>query len=126
MPDRKAVLIVEDEADMRVLIRVTLARDPRIEIVGEASTAEEAIAAAETGGPGAIVLDHSIDGAMTGLEAAPALKAAAPGSKIILFTAYDMAAEARREPAIDAFLRKDDLGHLLHTVEDMLGLGRTA
>src|SRR5205814_168552 len=113
--DRKAVLIVEDELDMRILIRVTLARDPRLEVVGEASSSDEAIDAATTGEPSAIVLDHSIDGPMTGLEAAPQLKRVSPDSKIILFTAYDMAAEARREPAIDAFLRKDDLGRLLAT-----------
>lgn len=118
----KVLVIVEDEDDMRALIRSVLTQDHRLEIVGAASSAEEAIEVARTVHPGLIVLDHLIEGTVTGLEAAPQLKAVAPNAKILLFTAYDMAAEARREPAIDRYLRKDDLDKLLPTVDSMLGL----
>src|SRR5260221_14177586 len=107
---------------MRTLIRITLARDPRLEVVGEAASAPEAIELARLSEPGLIVLDHSIEGEITGLQAAPLLKAVAPGSKILLFTAYDLAAEARAEPAIDGYLRKDDFDLLLPTVERLLAL----
>jgi DNA-binding NarL/FixJ family response regulator len=118
----KVLVIVEDEADMRRFVRLLLSRDPRLEILGETSTAEEAIELATTVEPGLIVLDHGLDGTLTGLAAAPLLKAAAPQAKILLFTAYDMAAEARAEPAIDAFLRKDELGRLLSVVQHLLEL----
>jgi hypothetical protein len=59
---------------------------------------------------------------MVGLSAAPQLKEAAPESKILLFTAYDLEAEARREPAVDAYLRKDEIGKLLPTAQRLLGL----
>lgn len=121
----KVLVIVEDEADMRLFVRLALSRDPRLEILGEATTAEEAIELAATLDPGLIVLDHGLDGVLTGLAAAPLLKAAAPRSKILLFTAYDMAAEARAEPAIDAFLRKDELGRLLSVVRQLLELDPT-
>lgn len=120
--ETKVLVIVEDEADMRRFVRLLLTRDPRLEILGEASTAEEAIELAATHEPGLIVLDHGLDGVLTGLAAAPLLKAAAPRAKILLFTAYDMAAEARAEPAIDAFLRKDELAQLLSVVQRLLEL----
>lgn len=118
----KILVIVEDEPDMRMMIRAILTGDPRLEIVGEAATAQEAIEAAKSADPGLIILDHSIDGDVMGLQAAPMLKKVAPQAKILLFSAFDMKDEARAEPAVDAFLSKADVRLLLHTVQDMLGI----
>jgi DNA-binding NarL/FixJ family response regulator len=114
--------IVEDEPDVRMLVRITLTRDPRLEILGEATSAEEAIEIARSLQPGVVILDHGLDGTVTGLEAAPLIKEAAPNSKILLFTAFDMAVEAREEPAVDAYLRKDRIGDLVAKVDELLGL----
>lgn len=114
--------IVEDDSDLRLLIRTHLARDSRLEILGEAASGAEAIAMASALRPGAIILDHGLAGPMTGLEAAPLIKAASPQSKILLFTAYDVEREAAAEPAVDAYLRKDRIGELLATVCLLLGL----
>jgi DNA-binding NarL/FixJ family response regulator len=116
------LMLVEDDADYRLLIRVTLAADPRFEISGEAPTVESGIELAKEAHPNLIILDHNLDGQMVGLSAAPLLKAAAPESKIVLFTAYDLEAEARREPAVDAYVRKDEIGKLLPTAQRLLGL----
>jgi DNA-binding NarL/FixJ family response regulator len=117
---------VEDETDMRNLVRALLARDPRLEVMGEASSAAEAVELARSVEPGLIILDHLIDGPVTGLEAAPDLKAVAPNVKILLFSAFDLGREARREPAIDAFLRKDEPMKLLPLAQRLLGLGPLA
>ena len=123
MSDRvKVFVVVEDEPDMRALIGLTLGRDPRLELVGEAASAEEALAVLDTVEPGLIILDHGIEGEMMGLDAAPLLKAKAPNAKILLFTAFDMRSEATREPAVDEYLRKDRIGDLLQTVQRMLGI----
>ena len=127
MPERvKVFVVVEDEPDMRALIGLMLGRDPRLELVGEASSAAEAIAILDTCEPGLIVLDHGIEGDIMGLEAAPLLKAKAPQAKILLFTAFDMRREASLEPAVDEFLRKDRIGDLLPTVQRLLGLNEAA
>ena len=121
--ERPSVLVVvEDEEDMRFMIRITLAQDPRLVLLGEASTAEEAIELARGLQPGAVVLDHQLDGKLTGLAAAPLIKAAAPNAKILLFTAFDLETEANAEVAVDAYLRKDGVKHLLATVDRLLGL----
>ena len=127
MRDRvKVFVIIEDEPDMRALIGLMLGRDPRLELVGEASSAEEALEMLDTIEPGLIVLDHGIEGELMGLDAAPLLKAKAPNAKILLVTAFDMRREASLEPAVDEFLRKDRIGDLLATVQRLLGLSAAA
>jgi DNA-binding NarL/FixJ family response regulator len=122
----KVFVVVEDEPDMRLLIKMVLRKDPRLELVGEAASAQEALAVLESAEPGVIILDHGIEGDVMGLQAAPLLKAKAPAAKIVLFTAFDMRAEADAEPAVDAFLRKDRIDHLLPTVQRLLGLEAAA
>ncbi|MGH2730237.1 MAG: response regulator [Actinomycetota bacterium] len=119
---RSVLLVVEDEPDFRKLIRLSLEDDPRIQSSGEATTARAAIEVARKSHPDLVILDNYLEGDLNGLEAAPLLKAAAPESKILLFTAYDLSAQARREPAIDAFLRKDDIKKLLPVAQRLLGL----
>ena len=116
------LVVVEDEEDMRFMIRITLAQDPRLDLLGETATAEEAIELARGLQPGAVVLDHQLDGKLTGMQAAPLIKEAAPNAKILLFTAFDLEREAEANPSVDAFLRKDGVKHLLATVDRLLGL----
>jgi len=118
----RLLVVVEDEADVRMLIKLRLAQDPRIEVVGEAASAEQAVELARITKPALAILDHSIEGDIMGLQAAPLVKAVSPDTKILLFTAYDMREEAAAEPAIDAFLSKRDFVSLLPTVQGMLGL----
>jgi two-component system, NarL family, vancomycin resistance associated response regulator VraR len=118
----KILVIVEDEEDMRMMIRAILLTDQRLEIVGEAASAAEAIEAAKSLDPGLIILDHSIEGDVMGLEAAPLLKQVAPFAKILLFSAFDLEIEAAAEPAIDAFLSKSHVRKLLPTVQQLLEL----
>lgn len=122
----KVLVVVEDDLDMRQVIHITLTSDPRLEVVGEASTAREAIELARSVSPALIVLDHTIEGDIMGLDAAPMLKEAAPAAKILLFTAYDLSKEAAASPAVDAFLRKDSIRQLLATVQQLLGLNGTS
>lgn len=118
----KVLVVVEDDTDMRLLIELTLAGDERLQISGSCATAAEAVAAAQAMQPDLVILDHFIEGDVMGLEAAPAIKAVAPHTSILLFTSHDLEVEALREPAIDHFLLKRDIGTLMPTVQRMLGL----
>ena len=118
----KVFVVVEDEPDMRMLISMMLANDDRLELLGEAASAEEALDVIDALDPGLIVLDHGIEGELMGLDAAPLLKAKAPNAKILLFTAFDMSREAAAEPAVDGYLRKDRIDQLLPTVLRLLDL----
>jgi DNA-binding NarL/FixJ family response regulator len=118
----RVLVVVDDDPDVRAVVRAIMAADPRLEVMGEASSADEAVELARSLEPRVIILDHYIDGDVMGLEAAPRLKEVAPRAKILLFTAYDMAAQAKAEPAVDGYLRKDSISELLPTVLEMLAL----
>jgi DNA-binding NarL/FixJ family response regulator len=118
----KVLVVVEDDHDMQLLIALTLSADPRLEVTGRCATAAEAVAEARRLQPALVILDHFIDGDVMGLQAAPAIKAAAPNASILLFTSHDLEVEASREPSLDGFLLKRDIAQLMPTVQRMLGL----
>jgi len=119
----RVLVAVEDDPDFQRLIRVTLSEDPRLSLAEDVpATIQDAVELAREVQPGLIVLDHNLQGKMVGLTGAKKLKEAAPEAKILLFTAYDVAAEARRESAIDEYLHKDDVGQLLETARRLVGL----
>jgi DNA-binding NarL/FixJ family response regulator len=115
--------IVEDDADSRMVVRTLLCEDPRFSVAGEVGSAEEAIEMAGRERPDLIVLDHHLNGTLSGLDAAPLLKQEAPGAKIILFTGAD---EVRRRAltadSVDAYLPKSRPDELLATACRVLGL----
>jgi len=121
-PLLKVLVVIEDDADFRRLIRLTLMGEPGIEVDGEAASAEEALPLAEAMAPDLVILDHFIEGTIMGVDLAPMIKRVAPTSRILLFTTHDLAVEVSREPAIDRYLRKHDLAQLLPVVREMLGL----
>jgi DNA-binding NarL/FixJ family response regulator len=117
------LVAVEDDPAFQVLIRATLGEATDLDILEEMpATIDRALEVAREVQPKLIILDHNLGGEMIGLSAAPRLKEAAPEAKILLFTSYDIGAEARREPAVDAFLRKDNVDQLLPTSHRLLGI----
>jgi DNA-binding NarL/FixJ family response regulator len=119
----KTVVIVEDDPDIQSLISTIFSMDPRFSVSGLAESAEEALELARTTEPQIIVLDDRLAGELTGVEAVPQLKAAAPHAKIILFTAHaDLQARVVSQPAIDAFLLKTETGELLPLAQQLTNM----
>jgi DNA-binding NarL/FixJ family response regulator len=123
MTDSLVLVAVEDDPDFQKLIRVTLSDDPRLTMAGETPTSiEQAVEVATRLKPRLIILDHRLEGEMVGLTGSRELKKAAPEAKILLFSAFDLATEARKEPAVDAYLHKDQVDELLPTALRLAGL----
>jgi two-component system chemotaxis response regulator CheB len=87
------VLIVDDSATMRGLIRATLQRDPEIEIVGEAADPLEARQAIKALNPDVITLDVEMPN-MNGLEFLERLMRLRPMPVIMVSTLTSKGAEA--------------------------------
>ena len=117
------LLVVEDEPDLQLLIRYHFSRDPAFEMDGQATTATDAIRHAGDHHPNVIVLDNQLEGQMTGLEAAPLLKKAAPDAVVIIFSASEeVRIPAIDSPYIDGFVLKTDIGRLVPTARRLLDL----
>ncbi len=118
--------VIEDDLDLQFLIQLKLNVDSRLKFAGAATNAIDAIELARSANCKVLILDHFIEGQIMGLHAAPLIKAANPNIKIILFTSHDLAIEASREPAIDAYLQKKDFNKLLPTALRLLGMDSPA
>src|SRR5215472_9789983 len=83
-----SVLIVDDNAAMRRVMRSLLESTTALEICGEAVDGVDAIEKAKQLSPDLILLDLSMP-RMNGAEVASVLKSRMPDVAIILFTAFD-------------------------------------
>ena len=76
------MLLCDDAEGFRALMRVSLADDPAIEIVGEAADGEAGVDAAAELQPDVVLLDMSMP-RMGGLQAIPKMRRRAPRTSII-------------------------------------------
>jgi DNA-binding NarL/FixJ family response regulator len=76
------VLLCDDAEGFRALLRVSLAEDPRIEIVGEAADGVAGVEATAELQPDVVLLDMSMP-RMGGLQAIPRMRRRAPRTSII-------------------------------------------
>lgn len=102
------VLVVDDHPVVRQGVAMLLRSDPHITLVGEASSAHEAIDTTRRLQPDVILLDLRLPD-MLACEAIPQLRGANPTTKIVIFTAYagHRALAAAVEAGADCCLRKD-------------------
>jgi DNA-binding NarL/FixJ family response regulator len=102
------VIIADDVDDIREMVRFWLdGIDDEFEIVGEAADGVEAIAAAETHQPDAIILDLSMP-KMDGLTAIAEIRRRSPDSKILVMSGFDSAVMSRKalQLGADAYVEK--------------------
>jgi CheY-like chemotaxis protein len=79
------VLVVDDEADVRLLLRLQLETNGH-EVTGEARDGEEALAACRQDPPDAVILDLLMPH-VSGFEAIPRLRTDFPDVAIVAYTA---------------------------------------
>jgi DNA-binding NarL/FixJ family response regulator len=87
-PKNIRVVLADDVEDIRLLVRVSLERDGRFQVVGEASDGAEAIRLAQDQRPDALVLDLAMP-VMDGLEAIPRVRNESPTTKIVVLSAFE-------------------------------------
>ena len=85
-PDARRVLIVDDNEDIRLLMRIAIERDERLAVCGEAENGSVALGCLQTSCPDAILLDLSMP-VMDGLTALPLIKQHCPDVDVIVFSA---------------------------------------
>ncbi|MCW3814770.1 response regulator transcription factor [Micromonospora sp. DR5-3] len=83
-----SVVLVDDEAMVRVGLRMVLSGEPDITVVGEASDGDQAVDLVTRTLPDVVLMDIRMQ-RVDGLEASRRLLTAAPDTKIIVLTTFD-------------------------------------
>ena len=104
------LLVVDDHTLFRRGLTALLARDPRLQVVGDAADIGEALRRVGELQPDIILLDNHLPG-VRGIDALPALRDAAPQARILMLTVSEDEAD------LAAALRGGAAGYLLKTIE---------
>ena len=109
-PPRIRLLLVDDHSLFRRGLKALLEQDGRFEVSGEAGDVGEALRQLARGAPDVILLDNHLPG-VRGVDAIPALKEAAPSTRVLMLTVSEDAQD------LSAALLAGADGYLLKTVE---------
>jgi two-component system invasion response regulator UvrY len=103
-------LIVDDQAPFRDAARAVLSRVAEFELVGAATSGEDAISLVDELLPALVLMDINM-GAVDGIEATRAIVARHPGTFVVLVSTYTEAdlPPAARTCGAAAYLNKDEL-----------------
>ena len=104
------LLVVDDHSLFRRGLMALLAQDPRFEVTCEAGDVGEALRCVARQRPDVILLDNHLPGVL-GVDAIPALREAAPGTRVLMLTVSE------NEADLVAALKAGADGYLLKTVE---------
>ena len=108
------VLIVDDQAPFRDVARTVVALSPGFDVVAEAASGEEAIAAADDRHPNLVLMDINLPG-INGLEATRQIVDDHPETIVILLSTYtrdDLPEDARACGAV-RYVHKEDFSPLI-------------
>jgi DNA-binding NarL/FixJ family response regulator len=108
------LLLVDDRPAVRRGLRIWLALEPDLEVVGEASDGSEAISLTQALRPDVVLMDVEMPG-MNGISATAALRSLAPQSAVVILTLHDDAATRTRawEAGAGAFVAKHRMDETL-------------
>ncbi|MGY1740378.1 MULTISPECIES: response regulator [unclassified Blastococcus] len=114
------VVLVDDQSMIRTGLRMVLAAEPDIEVVGEAADGAEGVAVVTRLQPDVVLLDVRMPG-MDGLEAARRMVAARLPTRVVVLTTFD------EDEYVAAALRAGVSGFLLKVAppEDLVAAVRT-
>jgi len=82
------VVVVDDSAEVRMLVKTRLRLSGQVLVVGEGANGRDAIALAAEHRPELMLLDVSMP-VMDGLEALPRLREASPETRVVLYSGFD-------------------------------------
>lgn len=120
---RVRVLVVDDQRPFRMAAAAVLARMPDFELVGQAETGEEGVAAAAALRPDLVLMDVRLPG-ISGIEAAEQVAARASASVVVLCSTYarDDLPFPLDAPGVAGYLHKEELrGPALRELWQRLG-----
>lgn len=105
------VLVVDDSADLRELIRMVIERHPGDwKVVATAAEGQDAVVQARTSQPDLVLLDIAMP-VMDGMQALPLIRQACPNAVVVMLSGYPFATAGRGalNAGAHGYLEKSDL-----------------
>ena len=118
------LVLIDDAADLRLLVRVTVERDSRFHVVAEGGTGRAAIELARRHRPKLLLLDVSMP-EMDGLTALPLIREASPDTKVVMFSGFHalgLAPAAMELGAVGYIDKSLPIVQLAQRLADLIGL----
>ncbi len=111
------VVIADDEADLRLLLRMQLRRNEDLTVVGEAKDGAEAIAVATNNAADVVVMDLLMPGT-SGFEAIATLQQTAPHIRAVAYTAVagDFVRMEMQRLGVELVLKSGDVDPLVRAL----------
>ena len=123
-PPLKTVLIVDDNAVIREVLRGMIGHDPRLKFLGQAATGEAAMDAIRSSQPDLVCLDVMLPG-MDGLEVLREIRSSHPATRVILITSHsssEVVENAMKAGANGFIVKPFSANKLLNTIYTALGM----
>ena len=114
------VLVVDDQEPFRRAARSVIVAAPGFDLVGVATSGEEAVSLADSLRPDLVLMDIAMDG-IGGIEAARSIAAAHPATTTVLLSTYreDELPPGALTCGAAAYLHKSDFG--VRSLRELLG-----
>jgi len=111
------VVVVDDEADICLMLRMQLSSQPGVEVVGTATNGTEAVELCRRERPDAVVMDLLMP-VMNGFQAIEALRSEQPGMGIVAYTgvAGDFVRQEMARLDIPVVLKSGDIAPLTDAI----------
>jgi DNA-binding NarL/FixJ family response regulator len=113
------LLLVDDHEVVRMGLRMLLERIEDVEVMGEAGSADEAIAACEKYRPNVVIMDIRMHGS-SGIDACRSIVQRWPDTQVIMLTSYandELIADAIRAGAVGYVMKQVGTGELMRALD---------
>ena len=115
------IVVVDDNAQMRYLVRKVLHQPPKFDLVGEAADGLAAVELVKQLQPDIVIMDVHMP-RLDGIEATKRITSSVPHSIVIGFSTYadGPTRTAVHEAGSVAFVPKEDIYNLPHVIDQVL------
>ena len=116
-----SAVVVDDNPDIRALLRNHLELSHKVTVVGVAGNGVEAVSITERLQPDVILLDLGLP-KLSGIDAIPLLRKLAPDTKIIAISGFveGSQAQAARAAGVDAYVEKGLSMRLVEVIDEVV------